>query len=40
MVWVPSHRLHRKWAEECGFDGEFANEIDRIIDDMEHHDAR
>ncbi len=36
---MPSHRLHRKWAEECGFDGEFANEIDRIIDDMEHHDA-
>lgn len=36
---VPSHKLHRKWAEEWGFDGEIANEIDRIIDDMEHHDA-
>lgn len=36
---MPSHKLHRKWAEEYGFDGETANEIDRIIDDRKHHDA-
>ncbi|WP_456394318.1 hypothetical protein [Thermococcus sp.] len=36
---MPSHELHRKWAEEYGFDGEIANEIDRIIDDRRHHDA-
>lgn len=36
---MPSHKLHRKWAEEYGFDGEIANEIDRIIDDRKHHDS-
>ncbi|EEB73712.1 hypothetical protein [Thermococcus sp. AM4] len=36
---MPSHKLHRKWAEECGINGDLANEVDRIIDDMSHHDS-
>ncbi|NJF25849.1 hypothetical protein [Thermococcus sp. Bubb.Bath] len=36
---MPSHKLHRKWAEQCGIDGEIAHEVDILIDDMRHHDA-
>jgi hypothetical protein len=36
---MPSHKLHRKWAEQCGIDGGIAHEVDVLIDDVKHHDA-
>jgi len=36
---MPSHKLHRKWAERCGIEDEIAHEVDVIVDDMRHHDA-
>jgi hypothetical protein len=35
---MPSHELHRKWAERFGIT-EISTEVDSIIDDRSHHDA-
>mgnify|MGYP001062834657 CR=1 FL=1 len=36
---MPSHELHRKWAERIGINGEISTEVDRIIDAPRHHDV-
>jgi hypothetical protein len=35
---MPSHELHRRWAERFGINGEISTEVDRIIDATRHHD--
>jgi len=36
---MPSHELHRKWAERFEINGEISTEVDIIIDDPRHHDV-